>query len=198
MLEQLFGSKTRVKLLRVFFREPDRSFYVRELSRLIGAQINAVRRELELLLDIELVREAAAPEQMDVSKAGATLRKYYGLHTDSVLYPEMQALLIKARSLGQQKFIDDLKKKIGKPELILLTGIFTGDQRAQTDILIVGDVKERSLARLIKQYEKDTGAEVRYTIMSIDEFEDRRHMMDKFLYSLFETTHTKVVDTLEE
>jgi hypothetical protein len=45
MIEQLFGSKTRVKLLKLFFSNPNRSFYVREITRTIDEQINSVRRE---------------------------------------------------------------------------------------------------------------------------------------------------------
>lgn len=41
MIEQLFGSKTRVKLLHLFYENPNRSFYVREITRKIDEQINS-------------------------------------------------------------------------------------------------------------------------------------------------------------
>src|SRR5207244_10299527 len=55
MIEQLFGSKTRVKLLQLFFSNPNRSFYVREITRKIDEQINSVRRELANLLSIGII-----------------------------------------------------------------------------------------------------------------------------------------------
>src|SRR6476646_6024673 len=55
MVEQLFGSKTRVKLLSLFFNNPGRPFYVREITRKIDEQINSVRRELANLLSVGLV-----------------------------------------------------------------------------------------------------------------------------------------------
>src|SRR4249920_531671 len=55
MIEQLFGSKTRVKLLQLFFSNPNRSFYVREITRKIDEQINSVRRELSNLLSIGII-----------------------------------------------------------------------------------------------------------------------------------------------
>ncbi|MEK7562001.1 MAG: hypothetical protein AAB541_04030 [Patescibacteria group bacterium] len=55
MFEQLFGSKTRVKLLSLFYSNPNRSFYVREITRKIDEQINSVRRELANLLSIGIV-----------------------------------------------------------------------------------------------------------------------------------------------
>ena len=51
MIDALFGSKTRVKLLHLFLNNPGKSFYVREITRLIGEQINSVRRELSNMLD---------------------------------------------------------------------------------------------------------------------------------------------------
>src|SRR5476649_1380607 len=55
MIEQLFGSKTRVKLLQLFYANPNRSFYVREITRKIDEQINSVRRELSNLLSIGII-----------------------------------------------------------------------------------------------------------------------------------------------
>lgn len=197
MLEHLFGSKTRFKLLKTFFREQERAFYVRELTRLVDAQINAIRRELELLLKSGLVSEVESPGHINKAKAGATLRKYYRINVQSILYPEMHALLIKAQALGQQKFIKDLETKCGNIKLIVLTGVFTNDLKAPTDILLVGKTKERSLARIIKKYEKDFGCELRYTTMTLEEFLDRRHMMDKFLYSIFESNNMRVLDKID-
>jgi hypothetical protein len=55
MIEQLFGSKTRVKLLQMFYSNPNRSFYVREITRKIDEQINSVRRELANLLNTGII-----------------------------------------------------------------------------------------------------------------------------------------------
>src|SRR5471030_1179787 len=59
MVEQLFGSKTRVKLLNLFYSNANRSFYVREITRKIDEQINSVRRELSNLLSIGIITSDA-------------------------------------------------------------------------------------------------------------------------------------------
>ncbi len=195
MLEQLFGSKTRFNLLRVLFRQADNPFYVRELSRLVGTQINAIRRELELLLRLGIVKE----EDVDTSEKttqGAQLRKYYILDKESLLYPELHALLLKAKILGEQEFIKEITKKVGDISLFLLTGKFTGREGMASDLLLVGKIKERSLAKIISEYEKDFGFEIMYTTMTDQEFKDRRHVMDKFLYSMFEADNLKVINKL--
>ncbi|KKW43007.1 MAG: hypothetical protein UY92_C0001G0021 [Candidatus Magasanikbacteria bacterium GW2011_GWA2_56_11] len=199
MLEHLFGSKTRVKLLRILFRFPDRSFFVREMARTLEVQINAVRREIEILMSVGLLREVEEKKGPDEEiQAGAMLRKYYRLDKEATLYPELHALLVKEQLLGEEQFVKDLQSKIGTPELLLLTGRFTHDDRAPSDILIVGsDIKDKIVARLVADYEKDFGFPIRYTIMDHQEFTDRRYVMDKFLFSLFEANHVKAVNVFD-
>lgn len=198
MLEHLFGSKTRVKVLKLLYRRPDRAFFVRELSREIGVQINAVRRELELLRELGIINEKIDAKPTDVEKAGVTLRKYYQLNPESLLYSELQALLTKETIIEQKQFISDLSTKIGEVKLLILTGAFTHDIKVETDLLVVGIVKLRALAKLLEQYQKELGFEIRYTIMSEDEFTDRRYVMDKFLFSIFEAEHIKVIDHITQ
>jgi len=119
MLEHLFGSKTRLKLLRFFFRHSDRPYFVRELARELGVQVNAIRRELELLVLATLIKEVAAGEKSNYEH-GSNLRKYYILNEDSLLTPELQALLLKAQLLGEQKFINEVKDRAGEIKLFLL------------------------------------------------------------------------------
>lgn len=200
MIEQLFGSKTRVKLLHLFFREPEKSFFVRELSRLTEVQINAIRRELELLVGLDLIlekdEENKKKQDAESGEVGATLRKYYQLNPESLFYSELQALLIKDGIAERKEFIKELQEKVGDLRLLVLTGEFTASRRAPTDLLMVGTIKHKVLGKIIEQYEKEFGFSIRYTVMSEGEFADRRYVMDKFVYGVFEAEHLKVVDKI--
>ena len=55
MLEQLFGSKTRVKLLQLFLNNPKKDYYLRQLAREIKGQLNSVRREVNNLEKIGII-----------------------------------------------------------------------------------------------------------------------------------------------
>ncbi|PIZ95045.1 MAG: hypothetical protein COX81_01970 [Candidatus Magasanikbacteria bacterium CG_4_10_14_0_2_um_filter_37_12] len=197
MLEQFFGSKTRFRLLRLFFRDTTQSFYVRELARSLDVQINAIRRELELFLKLTLITVVSPPSNINKSKAGSGLRKYYAINPASFLYPEMNALLLKAQMLGEQEFINTLKEKAGEVQLLLLTGQFVGNSDVQSDILIIGNIKERNFDKLIAEYEKEVGFNIRYTVMTVEEFYERRQMMDKFIFSLFESGGMVAINELE-
>ncbi|MBU2508877.1 hypothetical protein KKE33_00630, partial [Patescibacteria group bacterium] len=97
MLEHLFGSKTRVKLLTLFLHNPDSLFFVRELTRLIDTQINAVRRELENLVELGLINEADKESTED--KRPGLKRKYYTMNQDFPLMQEIRVLITKAHVL---------------------------------------------------------------------------------------------------
>ena len=196
MLEHLFGSKTRVRLLRLFFAEPEKMYFVRELTRILDVQINAVRRELELLQAAEIVEEVKA---VDIpGNDPQSVKKFYRLNQGSLLFPELQALLYKEKILNEHYFIEVLKEKAGGLKMLILSGHFTDDEKAPTDMLIVGDVREKSITGLIEQYEHDHRVSFRYTFMKEQEFLDRRHIMDKFLFTLFESKIIKAVDLLQK
>ncbi len=193
MLEHFFGSKTRLKLLQLFFRHPEKTFYVRELARLTDIQVHGVRRELANLERLSIIMVVAEGEVHNES-TGTERSKYYRLNQDALLFPELKALLIKAKVLEEQELIGTIKEKGGKITLFLLTGVFSGDKDAATDILLVGVIKPAAIAKIITQYEDETGQEVRYTIMTEKEFMDRRELGDKFLYTVFEGKHLTVVN----
>lgn len=196
MLEHLFGSKTRVNLLRIFFRNSGKNFYVRELSRAIKTQLNAVRREVANLEKLRII-EHVPKEEVKKDKLGTENSKFYRLKMDSLLYVELDALLSKIQIIEEQELIEDFKNKTGDLKLLLLTGVFTNTSDTATDMLIVGNTKPLVTNRLIKQFEDVLNCEVRYTIMTDQEFKERKEIGDKFLYNLFEANHIMVVDKMK-
>src|SRR5579884_3576225 len=151
MIEQLFGSKTRVKLLQLFYSNPNRSFYVREITRKIGEQINSVRRELSNLLSIGIITSDNTNNKL-----------YYEVNQKYEYYEPLQKIFGKGSSKPIAKAGDsepesgqsnDLKQ-IGHVDLAVFTGQFTRDSSAGVDILIVGDVNNNALQRYIEELEK--------------------------------------------
>jgi len=190
MIEHLFGSKTRVKLLQIFFTYPDKNFYVRELSRLAGTQLNAVRREIRNLEKIGLLGQATASEKGMRGERS----KFYSLREDCLLYPELRELMTKVRVMEQSQLVEEIKKRAGRIKLFLLTGLFTDEPEAETDLLLVGQFRPLVIARLVKEFEKVVSREIRYTLMEEKEFNERRQVGDKFIYGLFESEHIVAVD----
>ena len=196
MLEHLFGSLTRIKLLRLFYSNQERAYYVRELSRTIEIQLNAVRRELANLEEIGIIKQTEFGQSKE-EEIGTERSKYYKINTGFFLHEELGALLEKTQLLEERNFIDLLKKRSGDIKAMILTGFFTDTNDVGTDILFVGNVKAIAVAKVMRDFEKFLNRSVRYTILDEKEFSERREIGDRFLYSIFEAKHIFAVDELK-
>lgn len=201
MLEQLFGSKTRVRLLRLFLNNHKGAYFVRELTRKIGSQINAVRNELNNLVSMGVIavveEERAAGAPAGRKKRHVSQKKFYRLNTEALLYPELKALFTKSRVLLEKDFVKKLAG-LGSLAYLALTGVFVGPDPAPTDVFIVGRVNRDKLVSLIKDFEQEVGHEVNYTVMTPQEYKYRRDVTDRFLYSILESKKIVVLDNLDE
>jgi len=188
MLEQLFGSHTRMKLLQLFLSNPEEKYFVRELTRMLDSQINAIRRELENLSDLGIIFLVESNE----SEAN---RKFYQSNTKFVLFPELKSIFQKSQFLLEKKFAKALKK-IGKIYYLALMGTFVGDKNIPTDLLIVGNINKKKFAKVLKSFEKELRREINYTLLDKEEFDYRRSVADRFLYSLLDAEKIVMVDEI--
>jgi hypothetical protein len=202
MLEQLFGSKTRVKLLRLFLANQERCYFVRELTRIIDAQINAVRNELDNLVSMGVVKEVSEEDRnkqagKKSNARSAQQRKYYSIDMESILYPELRALFSKSGVLMEKQLVHRLHKA-GKVYYLALMGYFLGESDAPIDLFIVGSLNKQKLIGSISAFEKSIGREINYTIMTAGEYSYRRDLTDKFLYSILDSNKVTVIDCLSD
>lgn len=201
MLDHLFGSKTRVALLRLFFDNPDQAFFVRELTRELGAQINSVRRELENLASLGIVQvtekipEPAPDAVVEIIPKGLNKKKYYQLNKSFVLHAELSGLFSKSHLLLEKELLNELRN-IGQVQYLALTGFFTGLTHAKTDMLLVGTVNKGYVSTLLSRYQSKLNREINYTIMPYKEFQYRRDITDRFLYDILVNQKIVVVDLI--
>ncbi len=191
MIDQLFGSKTRVKLLNLFFSSPNRSFYVREITRKIDEQINSVRRELSNLLNIGIIHSE-----------NTNNRLYYEVNQKYVYYQPLKEIfgqklssdnqIIKNEKNSESNTMD--LKLIGHIELAVLTGQFTRDELTGVDLFIIGDVNTNALLKFIEELEKKENKVIRYTIMDLEDFIYRQKIRDRFIVSLIQSKKQILVD----
>ena len=195
MIEQLFGSKTRVKLLQLFYSNPNRSFYVREITRKIDEQINSVRRELANLLNIGIIVSDTTNNRL-YYEVNQTYEYYdplltvFGHATQNVEGAKKGTTTKKAVVSHDQ----DQLKALGNVELAIYTGQFTRDESSGVDFLVVGDVNQNALQKFVTELEKKEGKEIRYALMSVREFEYRRQIKDRFISTVVESKKQVLVD----
>lgn len=192
MLENIFGSRTRLKLLKLFLTHPSEYFFVRELTRRTEEKINSIRRELANLEDVGLIK-VEDKVKLDKEKDVNEKRKYYTANTDFVLYEEFKNLILKSRLLLEKALTKEVNN-LGKVKFLALSGIFVDDKNAKTDLLAVGSIDRKKLDALVKKLEKNFEQEIRYTIMPTSEFNYRNQVTDKFLFEILESKHIIVID----
>jgi predicted transcriptional regulator len=169
MLKALFSSKTRIKLLTTFLLNPDEEYFIRELTRKLDEQINSIRRELDNLKKIGLLKSRVRNR-----------KKYYYSNKDFVIFNELKDILLKAMNTDS-----DLIKQIGRIgniDLLVLSGVFVGKE-SPVDLLIVGDVNKEKLQKLLAESSK-SGKDLRFTNMTKKDFVYRLDMKDKFIRDL--------------
>jgi hypothetical protein len=194
MIEQLFGSKTRVKLLKLFYTNPNRSFYVREITRKIDEQINSVRRELANLLSLGII----------ISDNNNN-RLYYEVNQTYEFYDPFLTIFghpsspkNKVVEAGKKAHVvsseDEKLKALGHLEVVIYTGQFTRDETSGVDILIVGDVNDNAMQKYITELEARENKEIRYVVMPLQEFNYRRQIKDRFITTLLSSKKQVAID----
>lgn len=194
-LEHLFGSKTRARLLGVFLNHPEDAFFVRELTRKIDAQLNSVRREIENLVALGILREE---ESKDVKgKKTTDNKKFFTANKESVLFEDLRGLIQKSKLLLNKNLVQEIDAK-GQIDFVLLTGKFVRDSDVPVDLLIVGSIAQKPLQEIVTRFEQELGEEVNYTLMPREEFLYRKQISDRFLFSVLEAQKVIMVDRLSE
>lgn len=190
MIEQLFGSKTRVKLLQLFYGNPNRSYYVREITRKIDEQINSVRRELANLMSVGIITSDNSNNKL-----------YYEVNQKYEYYDALLTIFGTApdkATLGEVATEADTAPQAFKPlagvDLVLFTGQLTRDERSGVDVLLVGSVSNTQANKYIAELEEQESKELRFTIMTTDEFVYRQKIKDRFLSLVLESKSQVVVD----
>ncbi len=187
-LQDFMISKVRVKMVELFFRRPDDMFYVREITREIKEEINAVRRELDRMVGTSLLKSEERGNRL-----------YYYLNKRYLFLQELQQMVVKSTGLGEK--LRKLRRKLGDVAFVMFSGKFVrgiAPFQGEVDILIVGDVVLPELEELIKEEQKRIGREINYAVFSNEEFEFRKTRRDPFVMDVLYGTRVMVVGSEDE
>ncbi|MEI6237279.1 MAG: transcriptional regulator [Candidatus Saccharibacteria bacterium] len=207
MIEQLFGSKTRVKLLQLFYQNPNRSFYVREITRKIDEQINSVRRELANLLSIGIITSDTNNNRL-YYEVSQTYEHYPALSSifggkkfkaskkdkaSKETTDEAESADVEPTENIKDPFVADLLKA-GNIRLAIYTGQFTRDDQSGVDILIVGDVNRSAIDNLVADLEISEKKDLRYSVFAPEEFKYRKQVNDRFISDILVSKKIVLID----
>lgn len=190
MIDALFGSKTRIKLLHLFMNNPGKSFYVREITRLIDEQINSVRRELANMLQAGVILSDSADNKL-----------YYEVNQRYEFYVPLRAIFgdnatdaVAAVADTEQSW-KEVIESLPHLRLAIGAGVLVRGSASKVDLLLVGAIPATKVKAAVETVERYEGREINYSVMSYDEFCYRLSVRDRFITEIINGKHAVLVDT---
>jgi len=170
MLKALFSSNTRVKLLVAFLSSPGEEYFIRELTRKLDEQINSIRRELNNLKKIGLLKSRSKNR-----------KKYYFINEDFLILDELRAIVHKCTD--PRKELIKKMQKLGDLSLVIFSGAFIEKKSKPLDLLVIGNLSKEDLTDFLKAEEKDI-KDPKFGILTKDDFLYRLRLNDKFIIDM--------------
>lgn len=160
MLEQLFASTARVKVLALLLLNANERYYQREIAELTDLPIRAVQRETTKMVDFGLLRREADGN-----------RAYYQARRDFFLFPELRDIFLK--TIGLSSLLDQALRGSEQVQSAFIFGSYAANREttaSDIDLLVVGEISARELSAALQPAQMTIQREVNYVLYSADEF----------------------------
>jgi len=186
ILEQLFDSPIKVRLLKLFLRNKDKSFSLQEIVKRTKSNLSICKRHIKKLESIKFINTRIKHNKKD-----------YSINESFDFYNELKTLVLKSSPASKEKILKKLKG-LGRVNLAVLSGIFVDSENSRMDILIVGDnIKKKKMSNFLRDLEADVGKEIDYVLLSTEDFKYRYDMFDRFIRDVLEKSHEKLINKLK-
>jgi len=202
ILAKLFGSTTKVKLMRYFLFNQDSVSSMAEIVLRVRSPQKDVRKEINILMGVGLLKKKHLVKDLIVKKGKRTSSKKVqeeGYSLDQK-FPYLQAMknLLITVSLHAD---DSLVRKFstaGRIKLFIVSGVFIQEWDTRVDLLIVGDdLNFNKIELIIKAIESEVGKDITYSAFETADFEYRYGMHDRLIRDIIDFPHVLLVDKLQ-
>jgi len=195
ILEKLFESSAKVRLLKLFLRNEKSKFTTSEVRQRSQLDARSAVLALEKLRDAGVIKAYTHFGQKKVNK---NEEKTYYINPHFIFVNEVRSLVLKSSPTSKSRILKKIKGT-GRIKLVILSGIFLKPDRefSRTDLLVVGDdISEKKFIKFLKSLEAEAGCEIQYSVMNSEEFAYRRKMLDRFLRDILERPHEVLINKL--
>ena len=182
ILGKILGSPARVKIMRLFLLNPNKSFKGKDVTKRSRVNPDLARRELKMLSSIGFVKKRGQAWSCDPGFEYA---------------PEIEGLLVNADTLDKKSIAENFRK-IGRMKLLILSGIFIKNKDSRVDLLVIGDKMRRNkIEEEVKKLEAEIGMELVYATFDTKEFIYRLNMYDKLVRDILDFPHEVIFQAKE-
>jgi len=191
VLDNLFENPIKVRLFRLFLRNPNTSFTIAQAKKMIQGNSKMVKKQINKLVEIKFLRK-----KIIKVKDKEKVKKFEAFEVNPAFdfYEELKSLVLKSSLVSFNKMAQKIKG-MGKVKLLIISGLFLNFDNARVDMLLVVDnLKKDKFNRFLRNIESEAGKELDYVIMSSKEFEYRYNMFDNFIRDVLENKNLKLID----
>jgi len=188
MLDELFSSKARIEILKLFLFNPDERLYQRQISVQSKQPIRAVQREVWKLGKIGLVKKFAEGNRI-----------YYSVDKRCPIYGELKGIIFKTYGIAET-----LKAELTKPGNIVSAFIYgsyaEGKEGSSSDIdlMVIGEISSRELSKALSKPKAELSREINYAVFKPGEFRDNARDGDHFLNTVLKRKKIFIVGSEDE
>ena len=186
ILESLFGSKEKMRLIRFFLLNPEQEYRFDEITKRNMLNFQKTKKELDTLKRIHFIMKRVRKGKI-----------FYTLNQNFQFYPELKNLISKANIYPQSENLSKVKN-IGNIRRAVISGAFINYPKSKADMILVGDgISRAKLRNLMNNLEAEIGKEIDFVLMTGDEFKYRLNMLDKFILDFLEGPHEEVINKIQ-
>jgi predicted nucleotidyltransferase len=153
-------TKNRADLLRLFFSNPDKSFYMNETGRILGKKPGVFQRTINKLVEEGILE----------SEYKGNVR-FFKANKNYPLYKEFKSIIF--RTIGAEGELKSLLNNLKGIKLAFIYGSYAKakeNKLSDIDLLIIGNPDEDKLIRKIDAVEGKLQREINYKIYSLKAF----------------------------
>ncbi len=188
LLEDLFASRTRAHLIAAFTMRPGERLYLREVARLIKADVRAVKVELDRLERLGFLKSQASGN-----------RRYMQVNQGFPLYPELKAMALKTIGLGEN-LRAALAELSGIQFAFVYGSVAKGDEAAASDLdlFITGRVSGPMLHKALSKTKATLQREINTSRFTVEEVRNRLKKGDSFIKDVLNGPKIFIIGTEDE
>src|SRR3990167_5368427 len=146
VLNKLFGTPARVRIMRLFLLNNEQGFLPKDISKKTKANQSAVRKELNLLANIDFIKKKSFVTEKIIKSKGkhpkisSKRKKNVGwfLNENFEYLKHMNDLLTDADFFDRDSLTSRFKNA-GKVKLLIISGVFIQSPESRADLLLVED-----------------------------------------------------------
>ncbi len=181
-------TKNRAELLKLFFTNPDRAFYMQEIGRILEKKPGIFQRTLN-----NLVSEGILESEY---KANA---RYFKVNRSYPLFKELKNIVFK--TVGIKGSIGDVLKEAGDIKMAFIYGSYAKAKEnylSDIDIIIIGAPNEDDLVKKLDKLEEKLQRDINYKLYALNEFKKDVRESEPFVLEVLKDKKIMIIGDEDE